>query len=388
MAGAEVNRPAVTDTPPAISVMTADGCEIELRHDRGPAAPEDRPAVLLVHGASAGSDTFRIGEEQTLVDYLLGQGLDVWTLDWRASMRRVKDVYCKAVYERRLAGTFTIDAAADHDVPAAIEAMRREPQNVRGKIAVLGHCMGGAIVAQGMARGTIPSADVENVVLTALGLFYRAAIDNVLKAEDQVLEGLLADGQHLLHPTKGWERSVCTRDPDDGPWPPPLQDPYDVWLDTPLPHDCKVAICHRLSYMFGMPFIPDKIPNIHDGYLPKQFGYIPLQFLIHCCQNLRRGHAAPFVATSTGPLPADTRYLQRRPFQDRRITLITGDLNSLWHRDSIDTMYEWLRRGRRAEQPLSLQKHVVPDFGHQDLYWGVDAPWLVFPKILEGLRRS
>jgi pimeloyl-ACP methyl ester carboxylesterase len=383
-----VNAPAVTDTPVAIPVTTADGCELELRHDRGPAAPEDRPAVLLVHGASAGSDTFRIGEEQTLVDYLLGHGLDVWTLDWRASMRRAKDVYCKALNEGKLAGTFTIDAAADHDVPAAILAMRRAPQNVTGKIAVLGHCMGGAIVAQGIARGAIPSADVETVVLTGLGLFYQAAIDNVLKAEDQVLEALLADGQHLLHPTTGWERSVCTRDPGDGPWPPLLEDPYDVWLDTPLPHDCKVAICHRLSYMFGMPFIPDKIRRIHDGYLPKQFGYIPLQFLIHCCQNLRRGHAAPFVATSTGPLPADTRYLQRPAFQDRRITLITGDLNSLWHRDSIDTMYEWLRRGRRAEQPLSLQKHVVPDFGHQDLYWGVDAPQLVFPKILEGLRRS
>jgi pimeloyl-ACP methyl ester carboxylesterase len=384
-----VSLPAVTDTPPAISVTTADGCELDLRHDRGPAAPQDRPAVLLVHGASAGSDTFRIGEERTLVDYLLGYGLDVWTLDWRASMHRVKDVYCKAVYERRLAGTFTIDAAADHDVPAAIAAMRRAPQNVRGKIAVLGHCMGGAIVAQGIARGAIPSADVETVVLTGLGLFYRAAIDNVLKAEDQVLEGLLADGQHLLHPTKRWDRDVCARDPDDGPWPPPLEDPYNVWLDTPLPHDCAVAICHRLSYMFGMPFIPDKIRRIHDGsYLPKQFGYIALEFLIHCCQNLRRGHAAPFVATSTGPLPADTRYLQRQAFQDRRITLITGDLNSLWHRDSIDTMYEWLRRGRRAEQPLSLQKHVVPDFGHQDLYWGVDAPTLVFPKILEGLRRS
>lgn len=379
---------AVTETPPAIAVTTADGCALELRHHRGRSAPEDRPAVLLVHGASAGSDTFRIGEEQTLVDYLLGHGLDVWTLDWRASMRRVKDVYCEAVYRGRLAETFTIDAAAEQDVPAAIVVMREAPHNVRGKIAVLGHCMGGAIVAQGIARGAISSADVETVVLTALGLFYRAAIDNVLKAEDQALEGLLADGQHLLHPTKGWERSVCTRDPGDGPWPPPLEDPYEVWLDTPLPHDCKVTICHRLSYMFGMPFLPDKIPIIHAGYLPEQFGYIPLQFLIHCCQNLRRGHAAPFVATSTGPLPPDTRYLQRRPFQDRRITLITGDLNSLWHRDSIDTMYEWLRRGRRAEQPLSLQKHVVPDFGHQDLYWGVDAPQLVFPKILEGLRRS
>lgn len=382
-----MDTPALTVTPDAIAVTTADRCALELRHDSGPAAREDRPAVLLVHGASAGSDTFRISEEQTLVDYLLGHGLDVWTLDWRASLRRVRDVYCQALGAGTLARTFTIDAAAEHDVPAAIAAMRRPPHNVRGKIAVLGHCMGGAIVAQGIARGVIRSADVDTVVLTGLGLFYRAAIDNVLKAEDQVLEGLLAGGQHLLHPTKPWNPYLCTRDPDDGAWPPPLEDPYGVWLDTPLPHDCAIAICHRLSYMFGMPFIPDRIPLIHAEYLPTQFGYIPLEFLIHCCQNLRRGYAAPFVANRVGPLPADTRYLRRGAFQDRRLTLITGDLNSLWHRDSIDTMYEWLRRGRRDEQPLSLCKHVVPEFGHQDLYWGVDAPRVVFPKILEGLRR-
>lgn len=382
-----MSRPAVTDTPPAIVVTTADGCALELRHDEGPAAREDRPAVLLVHGASAGSDTFRIAEVQTLVDYLRGHGLDVWTLDWRASLRRVRDVYCTALGKGRVPTTFTIDAAAEHDVPAALLAMRRAPHNVRGPIAVLGHCMGGAIVAQGIAQDTIKSADVERVVLTGLGLFYRAAIDNVLKAEDRVLEELLGGGQHLLHPTKGWDRNVCTREPDDGPWPRLLEDPYEVWLDTPLRHDCAVEICHRLSYMFGMPFIPDKIRRIHDGgYLPTQFGYIALEFLIHCCQNLRRGYAAPFVADRTGPLPADRRYLRRETFQDRHIMLITGDLNSLWHRDSIDTMYEWLRRGRRDEQPRSLHKHVVPGFGHQDLYWAEDAPTLVFPKILEGLR--
>ena len=383
-----MNPPAITGTPPAIAVTTADGCALELRHDRAPAARADRPAVLLVHGASAGSGTFRIGEEQTLVDYLLGHGFDVWTLDWRASLHRVRDVYCKALAEGRLPRTFTIDAAAEHDVPAAIAVMRRAPQNVRGKIAVLGHCMGGAIVAQGIARGAIRGEDVGAVVLSGLGLFYRAAIDNVLKAEDQALEGLLGGGQHLLHPTKRWDKDVCARDPDDGPWPPLLEDPYHVWLDTPLPHDCRVEICHRLSYMFGMPFIPDKILRIHDGnYLPTQFGYIALEFLIHCCQNLRRGYAAPFVADRIGRLPVDRSYLRREAFRDRHITLITGDLNSLWHRDSIDTMYEWLRRGRRDEQPLSVQKCVVPEFGHQDLYWGVGAPEAVFPKILEGLRR-
>ncbi len=31
--------------------------------------------------------------------------------------------------------------------------------------------------------------------------------------------------------------------------------------------------------------------------------------------------------------------------------MITGDLNSLWHRDSIDRLYEWLRRGVKTDQP-------------------------------------
>jgi pimeloyl-ACP methyl ester carboxylesterase len=377
--------PAVTPASDAIPFTTADGCRLELRRHPGPAG---RPAALLVHGASAGSDTFRIGEERPLVDVLLDGGLDVWTLDWRASMNRVRDIYCTALDAGGPGATFTIDAAADHDVPAAIATMRQAPHHVTGKIAVLGHCMGGAIVAQGIARGVIPSADVEHVVLSGLALFYRGAIDNVLKAEDRVLEELLAHrGQPLLHPTKRWDASVCARDPGDGPWPPLLEDPFGVWLDTTLPHDCKSAFCHRLSYMFGMPFIPDQIPSIHDGYLPSQFGYIPVQFLLHCCQNLRRGHAAPYAADRSGPLPPDTSYLQRQAFKERRITLLTGDLNSLWHRDSIDTMYEWLRRGRRSDQPVSVLKHVVPGFGHQDLYWGVDAPKLVFPRILEGLGR-
>jgi len=372
-----------TPKPPAIPITTADNRRLELRRHPGTAG---RPAVLLVHGASAASDTFRIGEQRTLVDFLQ-RDLDVWTLDWRASMNRVQDVYCQALADGTLASAFTIDAAADHDVPAAIAAMRQPPHNVTGKIAVLGHCMGGAIVAQGVARGVIASADVDTVVLTGLALFYRAALDNVLKAEDRALEELLSrDTQHLLHPIKRWASTVCAQDPGAGDWPPILQDPYDVWLDTPLPHACSVKICHRLSYMFGMPFLPDKIPSIHDGQLGTQFGYIPIQFLLHCSQNLRRGYAAPFVPGNIQPLPRDTSYLRHEAFRDRRITLITGDLNSLWHRDSIDTMYEWLRRGTQSEQPLSLVKHVIPDFGHQDLYWGVGAPDVVFQKVRDGLQ--
>jgi hypothetical protein len=223
-------------------------------------------------------------------------------------------------------------------------------------------------------------------VVTGLALFYRAAVDNVLKAEDRALEELLARGQALLHPLNRWDARVCTEGPVRGAWDRLTQDPYEVWLDTPLPHDCRNDFCHRISYMFGMPYVPDNIPGIHADHLPQQFGDIPMQLLLHCCQNLRRGHAAPYVPDgSARRLSADTTYLNREPFRDRRLTLITGNVNSLWHRDSIDTMYEWLRRGRRAEQPRDLRKHVLDGYGHQDLYWGTRAPTDVFPLIAAGL---
>jgi cholesterol oxidase len=340
--------------------------------------------VLLVHGASAGSDTFRINERQTLVDYLLRERFDVWTLDWRASMRCARNVYCTSVAPNDDAKIFTIDAAALHDVPAAIAGMRA--RGVQGKIAIVGHCMGGAIVTQGIVQGVIPIEDVETVVLTALGLFYRAAIDNILKVEDQVLEQLLASKQYLLHPTKRWDLGVCAHDPVDGPWDPLLEVPYGFWLDTLLPHECTNHLCHRLSYMFGMPYRPDDMPTIHDHALGTQFGYIPLQLLLHCCQNLRRGHGGQYVADSGGlTLPRDERYLRREAFRGRAVTLITGDVNSLWHRDSIDTMDEWLRRGRRADRPRTLRKHVLADYAHQDLYWASKAPSDVFSLIRDGL---
>jgi cholesterol oxidase len=376
---------AVTPTPDPIRITAADHCQLELRRQH--AAGSGRRPVLLVHGASAASDTFRIGERQTLVDYLVERDLDVWTLDWRASKRCVQHIYCDVVREDPGSTVFTIDAAARHDVAVAIAEMRRAPHNVRGKIGLVGHCMGGAIVAQGIVEGVIPAGDVENVVITGLGLFYKAAIDNVLKAEDRVLERLLDRGQHLLHPTTQWAPTVCTRDPGPGKWDRLLQEPYEIWSATPLRHDCREEFCHRLSYMFGMPYLPDRIPGIHDGrHLPSQFGYIALQFLLHCCQNLRRGHAGRFMPSRSGAtLPRDTDYLKPEAFRDRKLTLITGDLNSLWHRDSIDLMHEWLSRGRQSDRPKGLRKHVLTGYGHQDLYWAAEAPVDVFPLIAEGL---
>src|SRR4030095_9263496 len=115
-----------TPAPEPIAITTADNCTLELRRHRGNGRP-----VLLVHGASAASDTFRVGETATLVGHLGSRGCDVGTLDGRASMRRVRDIYC-----RNRQTDFTIDAAATNDVPAAIAAMRR--QGGHGQLRLVG----------------------------------------------------------------------------------------------------------------------------------------------------------------------------------------------------------------------------------------------------------
>ena len=72
----------------------------------------------------------------------------------------------------------------------------------------------------------------------------------------------------------------------------------------------------------------------------------------------------------------------RRRFDDlEKVTLITGDLNQLWHRNSIDYMHEWLRRGSSSEK---FQKHVIPGYGHQDLLWGQNATNDVYKRSARG----
>src|SRR5690242_2763135 len=243
-----------------IPVTTSDGCRLYLQRYKRAGAEDP---VLIVHGASAASDTFRIGETQCLVRYLIEKDFDVWTLDWRASMHCVKPIYCENVQWSRDTRIFTVDAAAECDVPAAIATMRCLGVDPKKKIGIVAHCLGGGIVAQGIAQGFIRTEDVERVVLTALGLFYKGAVDNMLKAEDRSVEELLDSGQDLLHPTKKWARDLCDRDPGEGDWDPVVQRTYELWWKTPLRHDCGVKWCWRVSYMFGMPYHPDNIPKIH-----------------------------------------------------------------------------------------------------------------------------
>jgi hypothetical protein len=58
-----------------------------------------------------------------------------------------------------------------------------------------------------------------------------------------------------------------------------------------------------------------------------------------------------------------------KAFEPYHLTLVAAGDNGVWHRDSIDLMYEWLLRNPKAR----CEKHVVPEYNIQELYWAKDA---------------
>jgi alpha/beta hydrolase family protein len=388
--------------------------------------------VLLVHGASAGSRTFMV-PDGGLVKFLVAAGWDVWTLDWRGS-NRFQDFNPKARSSEhqpaqlsRYAEQFDLDRSASEDLPAALvklkEVLGSERPGTKVELSVVAHCIGGAITAQAIAAGCLdefrasrsPDFQIKNFVLTTLALFYRVDIDGWLKGHDHMLESLLHELDEFTDPDhpviSPWAASTVPA--EAVPWPTSLENMFELWQRSPMPHSpCESDFCKRASFMFGIPYRCDDMKGLHDSKeghgLWLQFGNMPLKMYMHCVRNLRRGFAARYddhgdkAGDSAGharpPRVTDDvsceGYVNPLAFvgDDEgpppwSVTLITGAQNQVWHRDSIDRMHEWLINHARHEHRGLFVKHVLPGYGHQDLYWSSNAASEVYGKILAGMSR-
>lgn len=133
-----------------------------------------------------------------------------------------------------------------------------------------------------------------------------------------------------------------------------------------------------------------------DDELSEQFGGIPLRMYLHGAQNVRRGWAGQFVdsnqSAASRPM-LDRSYVDEKALGNFRevlsVALITGAENQLWHRDSVDRMYQWLMNdlegAPRRNLKHQVKRHVLSGYAHQDLLWGKNAWADVFPYILDGL---
>ncbi len=353
------------------SITTADGLELQLI---GLGRP-DRPPLLVLHGASASSLTFQSPAGLSFVDYAAPH-FDLWLLDWRGSGLLSTEL---VTTHRDRDSVFTFDRVAYFDNPAALDYIAT--QRPKTPIKVFAHCAGAAAFARTIELNHPSIQYVDAVVLQTLGLFWSTPFDGRLKAQDHILEAVKADrlmsGEMLLI------------DPAVTAWPPLMERSFELWKRAPLRHGCALEFCDRIAFMYGLPYIPENLhPSMHTAAeLSRQFGRMPLTMYIHGTQNIRRGFAGPYrLDRESPPVQQPDRTgapLDHRPFRKMSLTLLTGALNTVWHRDSIDRMHAWLldRNG-----PKGLKKVVVPDFGHQDLLWGGQKSQPIFAQVLEALH--
>jgi cholesterol oxidase len=363
--------------------IEVDGLTLPLKRHRGKGG--GGPPVLLLHGGSTCSDIFLV-PGGGLVQYLLNRNWEVWTLDWRGSCRVVD-----ALPERSVGGSveaeralFTLDSVALQDIPRALAKMREHIDSDQ-KIGVVGFCAGSGALAMAIARGKLRGLGVDNVVLMTLGLFYETPWDGWIKAEDFLIERVVVQDAK--------RRGVS---PHQTPWASDMEEAYERWPRAWLtPGQSTVhAMFRRLTFMFGEPYAATLQPDIPPTVLLSMFGSLHLGLYLHLGQQVRRGYAAPFNAPdildrSRLRSKADAHRrddLDPDHFYDGSVILIGGARNRLWHRDSIDLMYEWLRSNAPPEsRKSSIRKHILPDYAHLDLLWGPRAREDVYSLIKDSL---
>lgn len=369
---------------------------------RDRATPE--PAVvLLIHGASANSLTFWIPKDAGLAQHLRSRGWEVWTLDWRGScdvVESLPDAFVGGSFADEC-NLFCLDEVADWDFPQALDFIgehRRKRNLPEGPVSLVAHCFGSGALAMSIARGNLEGKGVHDVVFSTLGLFYEVPWSGWVKVEDFLIERIMGKVARANQMPIRDRRAIDSRKtpprgdpPGNRPWPNDMVEAYEDWPSSWLPSGTE-RIFKGLSFMFGRPYQRQRVPS--DLPLPRLFGGMHLGLYLHAGQLVRRGFAdrlnAPDVFDRSRllrgpPTAGGTKIvgdLDPTYFLDKKITLITGDQNQLWHRDSIDLMYDWL-----CNQPYKYRpkKRVRVGFAHQDLLW---APERAYEKAQDKTSRK
>lgn len=331
-----------------------DGMQLNLIHVTGDHPPAKGP-VMLVHGAGVRANIFRAPTRRTLVDELVDQGYDVWLENWRASIDFPPNHW-------------TLDQAAVHDHPRAVRKIVEATGADRVQAVI--HCQGSTSFMMSAVAGLVP--EVDTVVSNAVSLhpvvprFAKLKLRYAIPPAARVLGYL--DPQWGIHGAPGVV--------------PKLLKGFVMATH----HECHNAVCKLASFTYGVGWPTlwrhENLNSATHEWLKREFAHVPLTFFKQILKGVRAGHLV-----SVDGMPELPESLVARPPQtDARFAFIAGEMNHCFVPESQRRTFEWFekhdrRRGRHA-------MHVVPGYGHLDIFMGQTADENVFPIIVDELEKG
>jgi hypothetical protein len=336
-------------TERVVAFEAGDGLACNVINVRGDREPVKGP-VILVHGAGVRGNIFRAPVRTTLVDALIEDGYDVWLENWRASIDLPPN-------------RWTLDQAAALDHPRAVETVVRETG--RDEVKAVIHCQGSTSFMMSLVAGLVPQ--VTTVVSNAVSL--HPVVPGVSRIKLQVAVPLVAKLTPYLNPQ--WGINAPTR----------LAKAIRFAVNV-THRECDNAVCRQVSFTYGTGF-PTlwSHANLNDethDWLTHEFAAVPMTFFEQITRCVKTGH---LIAVDGRPdLPAS--FVGQPPKTDARIAFFAGADNRCFIPESQVRTHEYFSRFA-PDHTL----HVVPGYGHLDMFMGHSAARDVFPLMLSELNR-
>jgi hypothetical protein len=298
------------------------------------------------------ANIFRAPVDVTVVDALLDDGFDVWLENWRASIDFPPNEW-------------TLDQSAVFDHPAAVRTVL--DHTGRDQLKALIHCQGSTGFMMAAAAGLLP--EVTTIVSNAVSLhpvvpkLARWKLDWFHRPISAVTPYL--DPQWGLHAPNAVALAITA-------------------FVRAVHRECTNTVCRLASFTFGVghPTLWSHalLNDATHEWLKHEFAAVPLTFFDQMTRCVDAGH---LVATNGfSELPAS--FGVEPPRTDAAITLLAGRENNCFLPESQERTYDYLNSKGKGQYDL----HVLPRYGHLDMFMGKDAARDVFPTILDALRKN
>lgn len=338
-------------TEERIPFTTADGVECDVTHVRGPQAPTKGP-VLLVHGVGVRVEIWRPPTPYTLVDALIDAGYDVWMETWRASMDVPNN-------------TWTLDQAAVLDHPLAVRTVIEHTG--ASEIQAITHCQGSTSFMMSACAGLVP--EVRTIVASAVTL--HPVVPRIAKLKLKYVVPIVSRLLGYMDPQWG-ERGA--------PWIVPKV--VTTYAKLSRRH-CDNGVCKVASFMFGSgdPTLwthEQLSPEVHE-WTKGEFGAAPLTFFKQIASCVDRG----YLHSVDGRPELPENFVDQAPETDARFSFVTGGLNNCFLPVSQERTFQFFEKHAPGRHSL----HIVPGYGHLDVFVGKNAAKDWFPLIVAELDK-
>lgn len=322
-----------------------------------------KDVVMIMHGLTTSSDMYIMPEHYSLVQYLLNNGYeDVWTFDFRMSNRFPYNMQ---------RNRYNMDDIALYDCPAAIQTIR-EQVGPDARIHVICHCLGS--VSFMMSLFGKASTGISSVIANSVSLTPNIPAWSKIKLKVGPFACDYIAGIEYLNPY--WRR----------------QPGFSVGkvlanIVSFFHKECNVPECHMLSFMWGTGFPAlyrhENLLDVTHRRGGDLYGGVSVNYYRHVNKMVSANNTAvKFEPDNPQYNALPDNYFEYAKEIETPVLFMTGEQNKVFA-DSNLICFD------RLEDivPGRHEKHVFPNYGHQDVFMGKDCDKDIFPRLLTFLKK-